>query len=227
MINKIIHQIWVGKYNIPQREIRFSNEVKEKHPTYEYKLWTDNNLPEIPTQFQEMYNIMYNNRHYVNCADILRWLVVYKYGGWYLDIDFEFIQNLDVLNLDHRNGIVFGHWGDGWQHCDYTVTNNVFGFEKENSLVKHMIDTMPIELNYGNGPHSPGWTGIAVKNYLGLENEFSKEIWEYHRVMRENLDKYNVEYGDYNGFMSNNLRHHALYSNAPENILKFERGEML
>ena len=186
---------------------------------------------DIPTQFngvfKDVYKSMYDRKEYVDCADVLRWLVVYQYGGWYLDIDLEFVSNLDTLNIDHITGIIFGHWGEGWQHCDYTFTNNVFGFEKNHTMVKHIIDNMNTDCNYFWGPHCPSWVGVEGKRFLGLSNQFSNEIWEYHRVMRENLDKYNVEYGDYNGFMSNNLRHHALYSNAPENILKFERGEML
>lgn len=226
MINKIIHQIWVGKYSLPEREARLSREMKEKHPDYEYYLWTDDNLPEIPERLREMYDVMYSKKDYVYCADMLRWIVVHQYGGWYLDIDWEFIKSLDTLNIDDRSGIVFGHWGVGWKHCDYTITNNVYGFEKEHPLPKHMIDNMPIDLGYGNAPYSPGWTGIEVKRYLGLENEFSNEIWHYHKVVREHLDKHNIEYGDYNTFQNQVLKHYALYSWSLENKVKFEKGEI-
>jgi mannosyltransferase OCH1-like enzyme len=89
MINKIIHQIWVGKYPLPERETRLSKEIKEKHTNYEYHLWTDDNLPDIPERLKDMYELMYSKKDYVYCADMLRWLVVYQYGGWYLDIDWE------------------------------------------------------------------------------------------------------------------------------------------
>jgi mannosyltransferase OCH1-like enzyme len=189
-------------------------------------LWTDDNLPEIPERLREMYDVMYSKKDYVYCADMLRWIVVYQYGGWYLDIDWEFIKSLDTLNIDNRSGIVFGHWGIGWKHCDYTITNNVYGFEKDHPLPKHMIDSMPIDLRYGNAPYSPGWTGIEVKRYLGLENEFSNEIWHYHDVVREYLDKHNIEYGDYNTFQNQVLKHYALYSWSLENKIKFEKGEI-
>ena len=60
--------------------------------------------------------------------------------------------------------------------------NRVYGFKKNHPMVKHMIDNMPIEYGYNNAPYSPGWTGLEVKKSLGLENEFSKEIWEYHII---------------------------------------------
>ena len=227
MIDKIIHQIWVGEYNIPKRELQFANEIKEKHPTYTYNLWTDDNLHEIPERLKDVYKSMYDRKEYVDCADVLRWLVVYQYGGWYLDIDLEFVSNLDTLNIDHRTGIIFGHWGEGWQHCDYTFTNNVFGFEKNHTMVKHIIDNMNTDCNYFWGPHCPSWVGVEGKRFLGLSNQFSNEIWEYHRIVREHLDEHNIEYGDYNKFQNLNFRHYALYSGSPENKEKFAKGLMI
>jgi mannosyltransferase OCH1-like enzyme len=238
MINKIIHQIWIGTYNIPQRELALSKEVKEKHDNYEYYLWTDNNLPNIPERLQEMYNVMYNKQDFVYCADMIRWLVVYEYGGWYLDIDFEYVRSLDYLNIDNRDGILFGHWGggsqwldskigEGWSGCDYTFANNVFGFKKNHPLVKHMIDSMPVDINYGNAPYSPGWTGIEGKRYLGLENEFTKNVWEYHDTMKKYLNDNNIQYGDYNTFQNEILKHYALYSWSHENKEKFKNGLIL
>lgn len=224
MINKIIHQIWIGHYQIPEREQRLMAELKEKHPDYQHYLWTDDNLPTIPDRLKPMYECMYSQKDYVYCADMVRWLVVKEYGGWYLDIDWEFISSLDTQSLDLRSGIVYGHWGQGWTHCDYTITNNVFGFKKGHPLVNFMIENMPIDLGYGNAPYSPGWCGIVAKQFLGLDNTFSNEIWEYHRVMREHLENHNIEYGDYNTFQNEVLKHHALYSWSHENKEKFKNG---
>lgn len=226
MIPKIIHQIWVGSYAIPAREQKIMEELKAKHPDYTHYLWTDSNLPEIPERLREMYRKMYDKKDYVYCADMLRWIVVHEYGGWYLDIDWECIKTLDHLNIDDKSGVVFGHWGIGWTHCDYTITNNVFAFDKGHPIAKYFIDEMPIDLGYCNAPYSPGWCGIVIKKYLGLANDFSNEIWEYHRVMKENLDRHNIEYGDYNGFQNSILKHHALYSWSLENKVKFEKGEI-
>lgn len=224
MIDKVIHQIWIGDYNIPQREVEFAKEIQEKHPDYTYHLWTDSNLPEIPERLKPMYDAMYSKQDYVYCADMIRWICVHNYGGYYLDIDWQYIKNLNELNLDHRDGVVYGHWGVNWTHCDYTITNNIFGFSKENPMVKYIINNMYTDLAYANAPYSPGWCGIVVKKFMGLENEFSNEIWEYHRIMRENLDKHNIEYGDYNTFQNENFKHYALYSWSLENKEKFKHG---
>lgn len=227
MIDKKIHQIWVGHYAIPQRELVNYKRIRDEHPDYEHILWTDNNLPNIPARLRPLYDEMYSRLDYVFCADILRWIVVADYGGWYLDIDWEFITRLDSLLIDHRDGVVFGHWGAGWQHCDYTITNNVFAFKRNHPLARHMVDSMPIIHGYQNAPHSPGWTGIEVKRYLGLANEFSNEIWEYHRIMREHLHEHNLDYGDYNVFQNTVLKHHALYAWEHTRKAMFARGEIV
>lgn len=224
MIDKNIHQIWVGGYNIPEREVALYKEVAEKNSDYTHYLWTDDNLPEIPERLKDMYDEMYKQKDYVYCADMLRWIVVYQYGGWYLDIDWEYVKNLNEMDLSNKDGVVFGHWGVGWTGCDYTITNNVFAFAKEHPMVKHMIDTMPVDLGYQNAPYSPGWCGVECKRYMGLENEFSNEIWEYHGIMRHNLTSHNIEYGDYNTFQNEYLKHHALYSWSLENKKLWEQG---
>ena len=224
MIDKVIHQIWVGPYDIPEREVKLYKEIRDKHPDWVHMLWTDSNLPDIPERLQPMYDKMYSKKDYAYCADMLRWLVVCEYGGWYLDIDFEYVKNLNDLGIDHRDGLVFGHWGEGWQHCDYTIPNGIFAFKKKHPMVQFIVNELYEELEYQNAPYPPCWAGLNCKKYMGLENEFSNEIWEYHRIMKEHLDKHNIEYGDYNVFQNENFRHHALYSWGHKNKILWEQG---
>ena len=41
-IPKIIHQIWLGDLPAPTT---WMQTVKNHHPDYDYRLWTDDNLP--------------------------------------------------------------------------------------------------------------------------------------------------------------------------------------
>lgn len=244
MIPKVIHQIWVGPYDIPERERISSDTIKNNHPDYEYHLWTDKNMPYIPDQLKELYESMYKKSDFVYCADMVRLLVIYQYGGYYFDIDFEYIKNLNddyqyyspefkgQSNIEFRSGLLYGHWGVGWQHCDYTFANNAFGFEKGHPLMEYIVNNMHpgsevekttparIQINYGNCPYSPGWFGIVVKSFLGLQNECSNEIWGYHKIIREKLLEHGIEYGHYNGFENKIFKHHAAYSWSLENKVR-------
>jgi len=235
MIEKIIHQIWVGHYDIPQREKKLSEDFIKAHPGWQYYFWSDDNLPNIPEHLVEMYRTMYNKKDYVYCADMLRWLVVQEYGGWYLDIDWELVQSLETSVSPDRDGIVFGHFGGGmdwlnnkigvgWTGIDHTVTNNVFGFKKNHPLLDYVVQNIYVDLNYQNPPYSPHWTGESIKKFLGLPMHFTDDVWEYHHTMQEKLNHHNIEYGDYNTFNPQIARHLALYAWSHENKIKFEQG---
>lgn len=235
MIEKIIHQIWVGHYDIPQREKKLSEDFIKAHPGWQYYFWSDDNLPNIPEHLVEMYRTMYNKKDYVYCADMIRWLVVQEYGGWYLDIDWEFVQSLETSVSPDRDGIVFGHFGGGmdwlnnkigvgWTGIDHTVTNNVFGFKKNHPLLDYVVQNIYVDLNYQNAPYSPHWTGESIKKFLDLPMHFTDDVWEYHHTMQEKLNHHNIEYGDYNTFNPQVARHLALYAWSHENKIKFEQG---
>jgi mannosyltransferase OCH1-like enzyme len=94
VIPKIIHQIWVGNSPIPKQSEVYIQKIKELHPDYEYKLWTNNDITE-----ENFINIEFIKKQTKNAqkADIMRYEILYKYGGIYLDIDMEVFQSLSPL----------------------------------------------------------------------------------------------------------------------------------
>jgi mannosyltransferase OCH1-like enzyme len=94
MVTKKIHQIWVGPNPIPQKSIMFIQKIKELHPDYEYKLWTDIDL--TSENFSTLHFIN-STPVYAQKADIMRYEILYKHGGMYLDIDFEVFKPLTSL----------------------------------------------------------------------------------------------------------------------------------
>lgn len=93
-IPKIIHQIWIGPKKAP---INHMNTWKEKHPEFEYMYWneekiiTENILDDtLKQKINEMEEI--NGK-----ADILRWEILYKYGGVFIDADSICIEPIDTL----------------------------------------------------------------------------------------------------------------------------------
>ena len=64
--------------------------------------------------------------------------------------------------------------------------------------------------------------GNIIKKKLIYKNYSQHTEEEYIEL----LDKHNIEYGDYNTFQNEVLKHHALYSWSLENKVKFENGEI-
>ncbi|MEX0594917.1 MAG: glycosyltransferase [Candidatus Paceibacterota bacterium] len=94
MIPKKIHQIWVGPNPLPIRSVGYIEKIKSLHPEYEYRLWT--NVDVTPENFVNYEYILQAN-NFAQKADIMRYEILCKHGGIYLDIDFEILKNLTPL----------------------------------------------------------------------------------------------------------------------------------
>ena len=88
MIPKIIHQIWVGDQS--KRPDQFIKTWQELNPTWEHRLWTEENMPEswIKPHFDACPSL-------AGKADILRYQLLHMHGGFFIDADAECIRPLD------------------------------------------------------------------------------------------------------------------------------------
>jgi mannosyltransferase OCH1-like enzyme len=207
-MEKIIHQIWVGDFLIPNRENDLWKQTKELHPDYEYMLWRD--APELPKNIQYWYDIFYHNKNYAFCADLLRIWVVYKFGGFYLDIDFKLKTKLnDFFKYDS----VFFYHND----TDFTIPNNIFASKKEAPIMKHLVNSVREDCSW----YGPSWMGTEIKNYLGLPYETPQSN------VNDALNKRGIYYHQYWDFEQNWGRHLSLYSWEPKTWERLNKNEQL
>lgn len=93
-IPKIIHQIWIGK-EIPKEFADYINSWKQKHPDWQYKLWTQNDIEKFG--FKNKQYIL-DSRNPGEISDLMRYEILHRHGGVYVDMDFECLQKLDELH---------------------------------------------------------------------------------------------------------------------------------
>lgn len=97
-IPKIIHQIWVGPREIPsdcqEYQRSWIKMCQESH--WKYQLWTDNDLcnGRIQLKNQKEYD---QAKQYAQKADLLRFELLNQFGGFYIDMDVEYLKNFDHL----------------------------------------------------------------------------------------------------------------------------------
>lgn len=135
-IPKIIHQIWLGE-KMPKEYRPFRESWIEHHPDWIFIFWTDNPinykqgdvLIETFDQLEhyiqseakqsryvvvDIKQLAFDNRRFYDRAcnygeksDILKWEIVYRFGGLYVDVDFECLKPLDQLHYmyDFYTGI--------------------------------------------------------------------------------------------------------------------------
>lgn len=90
---KKIHQIWLGS-PIPDKYAKWGEGWKSFHPDWEYKLWTDEDVPELNLSNQMVYDSISN---YGAKSDILRYNILDQFGGIYVDTDFECLKSFESL----------------------------------------------------------------------------------------------------------------------------------
>jgi mannosyltransferase OCH1-like enzyme len=91
MIPKILHQIWIGPKPAPTNLMK---TWKEKHPDFEYILWTEQEIEKRRLQLTCIDKI--NMIPEINGkADIVRWEILYEYGGYFVDADSICIEPFD------------------------------------------------------------------------------------------------------------------------------------
>jgi len=92
-IPRILHRIWVGPNPFPDEYAAYGEGWKRLHPEWEHRLWTEDNLPG-DLERREAYE---EHRVPAERADILRYELLWRHGGVYVDADMEGLRPLDDL----------------------------------------------------------------------------------------------------------------------------------
>jgi len=95
-IPKIIHQIWIGTKPSPSK---FMSTWKTKNPDFEYIFWNEEEIHKRGIVFECQEKI--NSIEEINGkADIIRWELLWKYGGVFLDADSICIEPIDNILMN-------------------------------------------------------------------------------------------------------------------------------
>ena len=131
-IPKIIHQIWIGPKQPP---INHMNTWKNMNPDFEYIYWNEKEIVkrnlnlECKHRIQEMIEI--NGQ-----ADIIRWEILFEYGGIFVDADSICVDKIDDTLMNCK-------YFAGWEHETLRqglIATGTMGFPPKHPLVKDAID---------------------------------------------------------------------------------------
>lgn len=156
MIPKIIHQIWIGPNPIPEHIKAHPDSIKREFDDYEYILWTEENLPDLPQKCIDQVNRYGRRKKYAFQSDIIRYFLLNKYGGIYMDIDFYCKKRFDHLITKpffcvnpHSKG--------------FHVANGIFGCQKDNPILSSILNNLKNEVYHG-----PLFFSKYIQSYLGI-----------------------------------------------------------
>lgn len=97
MIPKIIHQTWKTE-NIPEEWRDSVKSCKKVLKGFKYILWTHKTMDEfVKNEYPDFYKTYISYQYDIQRCDAFRYLVLYKYGGIYYDLDIICKQKFDNL----------------------------------------------------------------------------------------------------------------------------------
>jgi mannosyltransferase OCH1-like enzyme len=127
MIPKVIHLIWVGGKR-PESFQKLVDRIKKINSDYEVKEWNEKNL-----DFELINENLFNSTENLGCkSDILRFEILYKYGGIYMDYDFLQVKNFDdLLGYDFVAGTN--------KDCINEIWNSIVMAKKNSDICKKFL----------------------------------------------------------------------------------------
>jgi len=93
-IPKIIHQVWLGG-KLPSGYYAWQQTWIKNHPGWQYILWDDEMIEKLNLENKVLYKAA---NSYSAKSDIIRYEVIYRFGGVYLDMDFECLRPFDIFH---------------------------------------------------------------------------------------------------------------------------------
>lgn len=99
-IPKIIHQVWEGRNGDVPADLllRMAATWKEENPSWEYRFWNYQKIDRfLLDYFPRFISKYFSFRYDIQRWDAIRYLILFKFGGIYADLDTECLESLDWL----------------------------------------------------------------------------------------------------------------------------------
>ena len=159
MIPKKIHYCWLGGSPKPEKVMKCIESWEKHCPDYEIIEWNEGNIDITVNKYTKQ---AYEKKAWGFVPDYLRLMIVYEYGGIYLDTDVQIIKSFDsLLSLK-----AFA----GFEDNEHVALGLGFGAEKGCSFLKtHMeqYENLSFIMEDGslNRTPSPQYVTQLLKGY--------------------------------------------------------------
>jgi len=137
MINNNLHFVWLGS-QIPDKEKRNIASWHKFNPELEIKIWEESNIHDLDINENCMKAIEVGAGIYAYQADIIRYIAVNKFGGFYSDTDIECHKTLDFITPEQELIVLKPHDRSNW------LTNAFFASTANHPFLLDLIDNIAI-----------------------------------------------------------------------------------
>ena len=206
MIPKVIYQTWKTQ-NIHKNIYKLHNKMLKENPEYQQIIYTDDQMFDFVKSNYDKNIFKYFERinNIVSRADFWRYLILYKNGGVYLDIDSIIEGNLSEIINENDDALITAEKNE---NC-YVQWSLIFNknhpiLEKTiENLVKN-IEEKKYKNNFLNFSVKPYWDAINnsfIENNLKFSwKMINKDTNKVFNISGSNFRIYSIDYGKYISF---------------------------
>jgi mannosyltransferase OCH1-like enzyme len=110
-IPKIIHQIWFqGEAAIPPHLLAYHNTWIELNPDYEILVWDQKKIENLVNQQESWIKDTYFfYQKMIQKIDFAKYVILYHYGGIYMDMDIKCLQSLNNTPTINESDIIVSY----------------------------------------------------------------------------------------------------------------------
>lgn len=139
-VPKIIHQMWKDN-NVPDHLAIMRDSVIENHKDYEYRFWTDEKIDSFVGDFYPGILDFYRHgfEYVIQRFDFARMLIIYHYGGLYLDMDVLCVKSFGSLESPCSFGMTKKHPAFSEKHYPFVLNNALVAAEKFNDFIRSIL----------------------------------------------------------------------------------------
>jgi len=184
MIPKKIHQIHLGGKPLPRQETKWRETWPQHNPDWEMILWDDEKISTLHVSHPD---ILERCKNYSEMSDILRFEILYQYGGLYIDTDFECLQPIDPIFTGRWGGVKRGFNEDFVVYIESARAGPCGAFlasSKNNQHIKTLIDNLPSrEKSHGDKcaalKYGPGYLRDTLPGDVQRSLHYRKHVFPY------------------------------------------------
>ena len=173
-IPKKIHQIWIGPKKIPYKYKIWAETWKKCNPEWEYILWDEKMINDFCLKNQEVYQA---NKNPGLKSDIARYEILNRFGGLYVDTDFECLKKIPdfFLKYEFVSSIGFDYYPTILNGMFLSVPNSIILKKLINSINTNSINMLnekndPYEIMRITGPYA--FTKTIMSLDLEAKNKY-------------------------------------------------------
>lgn len=159
-IPKVIHQIWLGS-PVPDIYSDFIKSWKYYNPDWEYILWDDNKIKKFGLKNKVAYNL---SPSYGIKSDIARYEILYRFGGIYVDTDFECLKNFEPII---KGSNFFAGQSNGNK---LNILNGIIGSHSGNDFFEEILEYIKKPLLSTDGMKVINYSGPGLFTELFIQN---------------------------------------------------------